>query len=142
VFGMQNLTFGADGGLTEACQVKHPTEPWLCFMSPHMQDVIETPFFMVSTEFELELTVYPTELVNLSIHTLTISHAPPTPQFNSTTISLCTPQYKTPPLSLYAHHSTKLHHYLSMHTTVQNSTTISLCTPQFNSTTISPCTPV
>ena len=43
---MQNLTFGGDGGLTSACQAKHPAEPWLCFMSPHMQDVIQTPFFM------------------------------------------------------------------------------------------------
>ena len=34
------------GGLTKACQAKHPDEPWLCFMSPHMQDSIETPFFM------------------------------------------------------------------------------------------------
>ena len=29
---MQNLTFGSDGGLTKACQVKHPDEPHLCFM--------------------------------------------------------------------------------------------------------------
>ena len=42
---MQNMTFGADGGLTKACQEKHPTEPGLCFMSPHMQEFIETPFF-------------------------------------------------------------------------------------------------
>jgi hypothetical protein len=34
----QNLTFGEDGGLTKACQAKHPAEPWLCFMSPRMQD--------------------------------------------------------------------------------------------------------
>ena len=34
---LQNLTFGEDGGLTKACQAKHPAEPWLCFMSPHMQ---------------------------------------------------------------------------------------------------------
>ena len=34
---MQNQTFGGDGGLTAACEAKHPDEPWLCFMSPHMQ---------------------------------------------------------------------------------------------------------
>ena len=45
VYQMQNMTFGADGGLTKACQQKHPTEPGLCFMSPHMQEFIETPFF-------------------------------------------------------------------------------------------------
>ena len=48
----QNMTFGADGGLTEACQTKHPTEPWLCFMSPRMQDVIETPFFMFNSKYD------------------------------------------------------------------------------------------
>ena len=46
IYSMQNLTFGDDGGLTSACQAKHPQQPWLCFMSPHMQDVIKTPFFM------------------------------------------------------------------------------------------------
>jgi hypothetical protein len=44
IYKMQNLTFGADGGLTKACQEKHPAEPGLCFMSPRMQDVIQTPF--------------------------------------------------------------------------------------------------
>jgi hypothetical protein len=51
VYGMQNMTFGAEGGLMKACQEKHSTEPWLCFMSPHMQDVIETPFFMYAAAF-------------------------------------------------------------------------------------------
>ena len=37
IYKMQNLTFGPDGGLTEACQAKHPGAPGLCFMSPHMQ---------------------------------------------------------------------------------------------------------
>ena len=50
VVKMQNITFSPDGrtggGLTKACQAKHPSKPWLCFMSPHMQDVITTPFFM------------------------------------------------------------------------------------------------
>lgn len=52
IYTMQNLTFGADGGLTEACRVKHTSEPWLCFMSPHMEDVIETPFFMFNSKFD------------------------------------------------------------------------------------------
>ena len=42
IYTMQNLTFGSDGGLTAACQAKHPTEPHLCFMSPHMQ--VRKPF--------------------------------------------------------------------------------------------------
>lgn len=49
IYTMQNLTFGADGGLTEACETKHPDEPGLCFMSPHMQDTIKTPFFMFNS---------------------------------------------------------------------------------------------
>ena len=51
VYAMQNLTFGADGGLTEACRAKHPDAPHLCFMSPHMQDVIETPFFIFNSKY-------------------------------------------------------------------------------------------
>jgi len=52
VYSMQNLTFGADGGLTAACNAKHKENPWLCFMSPHMQDVIETPFFMFNSKYD------------------------------------------------------------------------------------------
>eukprot|EP00440_Ansanella_granifera_P019850 gb/GFBE01021564.1/.p1 GENE.gb/GFBE01021564.1/~~gb/GFBE01021564.1/.p1 ORF type:complete len:442 (+),score=98.20 gb/GFBE01021564.1/:1-1326(+) len=52
VYSMQNLTFGADGGLTAACQAKHADQPHLCFMSPHMQDVIETPFFMFNSKYD------------------------------------------------------------------------------------------
>ena len=29
IYTMQNLTFGSDGGLTAACEAKHPTEPHL-----------------------------------------------------------------------------------------------------------------
>jgi hypothetical protein len=42
IYRMQNLTFGADGGLTAACRSLHPTEPGLCFMSPHVVPVIKT----------------------------------------------------------------------------------------------------
>jgi hypothetical protein len=52
IYKMQNLTFGNDGGLTKACQDIHPNEPWLCFMSPHMQDIIETPFFMFNSKYD------------------------------------------------------------------------------------------
>jgi len=52
VYSMQNMTFGEDGGLTAACQRKHPTEPHLCFMSPHMADVIETPLFMFNSQYD------------------------------------------------------------------------------------------
>ena len=52
IYTMQNLTFGSDGGLTKTCQTKHPEKPWLCFMSPHMQDVIQTPFFMFNSKYD------------------------------------------------------------------------------------------
>ena len=52
IYSMQNLTFGSDGGLTAACQAKHPGEPWLCFMSPHMQDSIQTPYFMFNSKYD------------------------------------------------------------------------------------------
>ena len=52
IYSMQNLTFGADGALSEACRVKHPEEPWFCFMSPHMQDVVATPFFMFNSKYD------------------------------------------------------------------------------------------
>ena len=51
VYAMQNMSFGADGGLTEACRAKHPSEPHLCFMSPHMVDTIETPLFMMNSKY-------------------------------------------------------------------------------------------
>ena len=49
---MQNMTFGDDGGLTAACQEEHPDAPHLCFMSPHAQDVIETPFFVFNSRYD------------------------------------------------------------------------------------------
>jgi STAM-binding protein len=52
VYTMQNMSFGSDGGLAAACQAKHPDQPWLCFMSPHMQDVITTPFFMFNSKYD------------------------------------------------------------------------------------------
>eukprot|EP01043_Picozoa_sp_COSAG02_P015244 COSAG02_NODE_644_length_18993_cov_6.626389_20_plen_339_part_00 len=52
VYKMQNMTFGADGALTKGCQKKFPTEPGLCFMSPHMQEFIETPFFMFNSKYD------------------------------------------------------------------------------------------
>jgi len=52
IFAMQNLSFSSDGGLMEACREKHADEPWLCFMSPHMQDVIETPFFVFNSKYD------------------------------------------------------------------------------------------
>ena len=33
-------------------EAKHPDEPGLCFMSPHMQDVIKTPFFMFNSKYD------------------------------------------------------------------------------------------
>lgn len=52
IYNMQNLTFGSDGGLTEACQTAYPSTPHYCFMSPHMQKVIKTPFFMFNSKYD------------------------------------------------------------------------------------------
>jgi len=52
VYSMQNLSFGADGGLMAACGSRHHDEPHLCFMSPHMQDVMQTPFFMFNSKYD------------------------------------------------------------------------------------------
>ena len=52
VHTMQNLTSGSDGGLMAACEAKHRAEPWLCFMAPHMQDVVKTPLFMFNGRFD------------------------------------------------------------------------------------------
>ena len=46
IYKMQNLTFGPDGGLTSACQTAFPDSPHYCFMSPHMQQFITTPFYV------------------------------------------------------------------------------------------------
>jgi|TARA_B110000208_G_scaffold5674_1_gene7296 hypothetical protein len=52
IYQMQNLTFGADGGLMPACQKANPANPHYCFMSPHMQRFIETPFFFFNSRFD------------------------------------------------------------------------------------------
>ena len=50
VYAMQNLTFGADGGLTAACEAKHADAPHLCFMSPHMVDVVKAPLYIFNSK--------------------------------------------------------------------------------------------
>merc|ERR1712039_221854 len=55
IYHMQNLTFGSDGGLTKQCQeeqVQAGRDPALCFMSPHMQDTIKTPFFVFNSKYD------------------------------------------------------------------------------------------
>eukprot|EP00662_Eupelagonemidae_sp_cell21_P054754 gene54754-15218_t len=52
VYTMQNLTFGADGALTPACKSAFPDHPSYCFMAPHMQQFIQTPFFMFNSKFD------------------------------------------------------------------------------------------
>jgi hypothetical protein len=52
IYQMQNLTFGADGGLTAACERLHPLEPGLCFMSPHVVSVIQTPLFVFNSKYD------------------------------------------------------------------------------------------
>jgi hypothetical protein len=53
IYTMQNLSFGGDGGLMEACEKAYPPEEsYYCFMSPHMQKVIQTPFFVFNSKFD------------------------------------------------------------------------------------------
>jgi len=52
IYHMQNLTFGDDGGLMPACEAAYPSQPHYCFMSPHMQSFIKTPFFMFNSKFD------------------------------------------------------------------------------------------
>ena len=52
IYGMQNLTFGADGALAPACRAKHPDDPHMCFMAPHMVDTITTPSFILISRFD------------------------------------------------------------------------------------------
>lgn len=49
---MQNMTFGADGGLSPACEALHPDEPLLCFMAPHVAPTVQTPTFMLNSRFD------------------------------------------------------------------------------------------
>lgn len=52
IYDMQNLTFGADGGLMPACQAAYPDSPHYCFMSPHMQRFVKTPFFLFNSKYD------------------------------------------------------------------------------------------
>lgn len=52
IYHMQNLTFGSDGALTPSCQAAYPDKPHYCFMSPHMQQFIQTPFFMFNSKYD------------------------------------------------------------------------------------------
>eukprot|EP00041_Stephanoeca_diplocostata_P011445 m.189921 g.189921 ORF g.189921 m.189921 type:complete len:414 (+) comp18538_c0_seq5:231-1472(+) len=52
IYHMQNLTFGSDGALLPACKAAFPDAPHYCFMSPHMQQFIQTPFFMFNSKYD------------------------------------------------------------------------------------------
>ena len=52
IYSMQNLTFGADGGLDAACGAAFPDDPHYCFMSPHSQKFVATPFFVFNSKFD------------------------------------------------------------------------------------------
>jgi hypothetical protein len=53
IYHMQNLTFGSDGGLMDSCKAAFPKTPHYCFMSPHMQRFVKTPFFVFNSRFDL-----------------------------------------------------------------------------------------
>ena len=53
---MMNFTAGGGGGsgggaLKPECLAAFSAEPWKCFMAPHMQRWIRTPFFMQQSKF-------------------------------------------------------------------------------------------
>ena len=52
IYQMQNMSFGEDGGLTRACELQHPDEPGLCFMSPHLVPHIQTPLFVFNSKYD------------------------------------------------------------------------------------------
>jgi hypothetical protein len=51
MYHMMNMSFGADGALKPECREAFPQAPWRCFMAPHMQRFIRTPFFMLQSKF-------------------------------------------------------------------------------------------
>ena len=62
IVSMQNVT-AQGGALNQACADDHKEQPWMCFMAPHMQSYIQTPWCMLSP-----LTQTPT-LCSESTHT-------------------------------------------------------------------------
>jgi hypothetical protein len=42
----------AAGGLSPACLAAYPSTPHFCFMSPHMQRFVKTPFFMFNSKVD------------------------------------------------------------------------------------------
>eukprot|EP01063_Lacrimia_lanifica_P040597 TRINITY_DN926_c1_g1_i6.p1 TRINITY_DN926_c1_g1~~TRINITY_DN926_c1_g1_i6.p1 ORF type:complete len:386 (+),score=122.95 TRINITY_DN926_c1_g1_i6:66-1223(+) len=62
IYHMQNLTFGADGGLTAACQQAYPGDEHYCFMSPHMPQFVQTPLFAFNSKFDLWQLQYELQL--------------------------------------------------------------------------------
>ena len=47
IVGMQNVT-AQGGALNQACVDDHKEAPWMCFMSPHMQSYIQTPWYVLT----------------------------------------------------------------------------------------------
>lgn len=52
VHHMQNLTSEADGLLLPACEATYPENKHYCFMSPHMNQFVKTPFFMFNSKYD------------------------------------------------------------------------------------------
>ena len=49
IYHMQNLKIPA---LTSDCLEKFPSTPYFCFMSPHMNTFIKTPFYMLNSKYD------------------------------------------------------------------------------------------
>ena len=53
LFKMQNLTFGADGGVMSACAAAYPAnQRHYCFMAPHLARFVQTPFFVFNSRYD------------------------------------------------------------------------------------------
>jgi len=50
IYHMQNL--GESTALSTSCLAAFPDSPWYCFMSPHMQSFISTPFYVFNSKYD------------------------------------------------------------------------------------------
>lgn len=52
MYKMMNMSFGPDGALDPQCKPAFPSQPWKCFMAPHMQRFIRASWFMLQSKFD------------------------------------------------------------------------------------------
>jgi len=52
IYTMQNLTSSDDGGLMPSCVKTFSGDEFKCFMAPHAQAFVETPYFMLNSKYD------------------------------------------------------------------------------------------